>query len=95
MAKNPSAVNGALQTFLLELSVNNTLRGQFSRASKAQKRRLLATKFRIGDKTIEALLSGVAGRVKARLRFSDQQGTPTRRPRKAPRKTTAPRAQKR
>ena len=91
-AKTQSVVNGVLQKFLLELSVDNMLRRRFSEASKEQKRQLLATTFKIGDKTIDALLSGVAGRVKARLRFSDQQGTPTRKPggttRKAGSRTT-------
>ena len=69
--------NTPLELFLLELSVSKTLRTKYSAASKAKKRALLAAKpFLIGDNTIAALLSQDPGIVRARLAFSDQQGTP-------------------
>jgi hypothetical protein len=72
-----SIVNRPLEQFLLALAVDEDLRTRFSEASDAEKREILSTRFRMGDKTIEAVLSGAARRVRARFRFSDQQGTPT------------------
>jgi hypothetical protein len=75
--------NGALQGFLIALSVDSRLRTRFSEASDAKRRELLASEFKIGDRTINALLSTEPGRVKARLRFSDQQGTQSSTPQAA------------
>jgi sensor histidine kinase regulating citrate/malate metabolism len=68
-----------LQTFLIKLAADDALRERFSKASEEEQRVILARDFRIGNATIAALLSGKPNRVKARLRFSDQQGTPLRR----------------
>jgi hypothetical protein len=78
-AQSGEVVNAPLQTFLIELAADDGLRERFSKASEDEQRVMLACGFRIGNETIAALLSGKPGRVKARLRFSDQQGTPHRR----------------
>ena len=78
-AQSGEVVNAPLQNFLIELAADDGLRERFSKASEDEQRVILACGFRISNDTIAALLSGKPGRVKARLRFSDQQGTPHRR----------------
>ena len=66
--------NVVLERFLIQLSVDHTLRRRYSGASKREKRAMLANEFSIGDGTIEALLDRDPGAVRQRLSVSDQQG---------------------
>jgi hypothetical protein len=67
-------VNAVLQNFLIQLAVDDTLRERFNKATDPQQDAILANEFRVGLKSRQAVLSGKPGRVRARLRFSDQNG---------------------
>lgn len=90
MAKKAARKGGTLtvsnlvvEQFLIDLAVDDAFRKRFSEADEQGQRAILANEYQIGDDSITALLSGEPGRVKARLRVSDQQGT-------APLKAKAP-----
>jgi len=68
-------LNEQLQTFLIELAVRKTLRDQFSKGNRKEREAILL-KFDIGPDTRAAILSADDGRVRARLRVSDQNGHP-------------------
>lgn len=92
--KTDEVRNRVLERFLIALAVDEQLRARFSKATEREKAVILAREFKIGNNTIDALLSGQSGRVKARLRFSDQQGTPSPKPPKAAKRSNSSTSQK-
>lgn len=77
-------VNKPLEKFLIHLAVDRRLRDTYSGATDDQKAALLAAApFKMGDKTIAALLktTNAAGAVRARLEYSDQQAATSEAPR--------------
>ena len=85
--KGPLQVNNrVVEDFLIQLAVDDTFRTRFSSASATARRDILAKEFRVGNGSIDALMSGEPGRVTARLRVSDQQGTPNQQSTPKPKK---------
>jgi hypothetical protein len=67
--------NRPLQDFLLAMAVDDAAREKYSHAKDDEERRtILREDFKMGPKTIPAVVEGTAGDVKAMFGVSDQQG---------------------
>ncbi len=81
MAKKPSGAaragikNDPLETFLIELAVDDNLRQRYTNGSPDDRRQIMSKEFNLGPKTIEDILSGDADRVAVRLGMADQTGS--------------------
>jgi hypothetical protein len=82
--------NTPLQDFLIALAADDDVRVRFSDADDNGQRAILADEFHLRPATIEALMSGVRGRVRARLRLSEQQASTTPAPSRRVRSSKAP-----